>query len=76
MKEQDKAATQMATEMAAAIEKFNRDARAYDVLDELRRTYHIEAIYCTDAVDAVDDKAAKFDNLSASDYTKIIKSNE
>ena len=65
MKEQDKAATQM----AAAIEKFNRDARAHDVLDELRHTYHIEAIYCTDAVD---DKAANFDNLSASDYTKIV----
>lgn len=66
MKEQYKAAAQM----AAAIEKFNRDARAHDALDELRRTYHIEAIYCTDAVDDVDDvKAANFDNLSASDYT-------
>lgn len=73
MKEQHKAAAQMAAEMAAAIEKFNRDARAHDALDELRRTYHIEAIYCTDAVD---DKAANFDNLSASDYIKFIKSNE
>ena len=72
MKEQHKAAVQM----AAAIEKFNRDARAHDALDELRRTYHIEAIYCTDAVDDTEDiediedvKAANFDNLSASDYT-------
>lgn len=72
MEKQQKLSAPEIAAMAAAIEQFNRECRAHS-LDELRRTYHIEAIYCTDAADV---KAANFDKFPTSDYTEIVKSNE
>lgn len=68
MEKQQKLSAPEIAAMAAAIEQF-------DHRDD-RRTYHIEAIYCTDAADAADVKAANFDKFPTSDYTEIVKSNE
>lgn len=65
MEKQQKLSAPEIAAMAAAIEQF-------DHRDD-RRTYHIEAIYCTDAADV---KAANFDKFPTSDYTEIVKSNE
>lgn len=65
MEKQQKLSAPEIAAMAAAIEQF-------DHRDD-RRTYHIEAIYCTDAADV---KAANFDKFPTSDYAEIVKSNE